>query len=90
VGAIVLAVSGEYTKIPDVIKWSAASTKSIIYNIIDIIFYNFDIILPIVSLHDSFDKIEIAIPMRYYFYFERIMGYVLASFLIAGLAGLTK
>lgn len=90
VGVIVLAVSGEYTKIPGVIEWSAASSKSIIYNIMDLTSYNFDIILPIVSLHDSFDKIEITVPIRYYFYFERIMGYVLGSFLIAGLAGLTK
>ncbi len=28
--------------------------------------------------------------VRYYFYFHQAMGYVLASFLIAGLSGLTK
>jgi hypothetical protein len=27
---------------------------------------------------------------RYYFYFRKLAGYVLASFLIAGLSGLTK
>jgi hypothetical protein len=27
---------------------------------------------------------------KYYFYFQKLMGWVLASFLIAGLSGLTK
>jgi hypothetical protein len=28
--------------------------------------------------------------VRYYFYFRKLMGYVLGSFIVAGLSGLTK
>jgi hypothetical protein len=51
--------------------------------------YSFDMLLPIVKLEEWHDKIDLIGWARYYFYAHKIMGYVLASFLIAGLAGLT-
>ena len=56
----------------------------------DIISYSFDMLLPIIRLRESHFQIDLKTWARYYFYFHKIMGYVLASFLIAGLAGLTK
>jgi hypothetical protein len=52
--------------------------------------YSFDLLLPIIRLRDSHYAIELKAPARYYFYFHKIMGYLLASFLIAGVSGLTK
>jgi hypothetical protein len=53
--------------------------------------YSFDILLPIIKLREWHYKIDLQPPwVRYYFYCHKIMGYVLASFLIAGLAGLSK
>ena len=52
--------------------------------------YSFDILLPIIRLREEHYKIELAGWPRYYFYGHKIAGYVLASFLIAGIAGLTK
>jgi hypothetical protein len=52
--------------------------------------YSFDILLPIVKLRDLHYKIDLEGWARYYFYFHKIMGYVLASFLIAGISGITK
>jgi len=52
--------------------------------------YSFDMLLPIVRLRDAHYKVDLTGWARYYFYFHKVMGYVLASFLIAGLAGLTK
>jgi hypothetical protein len=52
--------------------------------------YSLDQLLPIIQLSKHHDDIRLRIGARYYFYFHIVMGYVLASFLIAGLAGLTK
>jgi uncharacterized protein YjbI with pentapeptide repeats len=52
--------------------------------------YSFDILLPIIRLRERHYQIDLKSWPRYYFYGHKIMGYVLASFLIAGLAGLTK
>jgi len=53
-------------------------------------FYSLDMLLPIIKLRGAHYDIDLEGKVRYYFYFHQIMGYVLASFLIAGLSGLTK
>jgi hypothetical protein len=53
--------------------------------------YSFDILLPIIRLRECHYKIDLQTSwVRYYFYWHKIMGYVLASFFIAGLSGLAK
>jgi len=52
--------------------------------------YSLDMLLPIIKLRDLHYSIDLQSPARYYFYFHKVMGYILASFLIAGLSGLTK
>jgi hypothetical protein len=52
--------------------------------------YSFDMLLPIIRLRERHYQIDLESWPRYYFYVHKVMGYVLASFLIAGLAGLTK
>jgi hypothetical protein len=52
--------------------------------------YSFDILLPIIKLRDRHYHVDLKTWARYYFYAQRIMGWVLASFLLAGLSGLTK
>jgi hypothetical protein len=52
--------------------------------------YSFDLLLPIIRLREKHYQIDLEGWPRYYFYLHKIMGYVLASFLIAGLAGITK
>jgi hypothetical protein len=54
------------------------------------IFYSFDLLLLIIRLREKHYKVDLKGWIRYYFYVHRIMGYVLASFLIAGISGLTK
>ncbi len=50
--------------------------------------YSLDMLLPIIRLRDRHYGIDLQGFARYYFYFHQLMGYVLASFLIAGLSGL--
>jgi hypothetical protein len=73
-GIIVLNVSGEGRR------------NKMPYGLI----YSIDMLLPFTKLRESNSKIELAGAARYYFYFHKIMGFVLSSFLIAGLSGLTK
>jgi hypothetical protein len=59
--------------------------------VFDTLVYSLDQLLPIIQLSKRHDDIRLRDwRARYYFYFHMIMGYVLASFLIAGLAGLTE
>jgi hypothetical protein len=52
--------------------------------------YSFDILLPVIRLRDAHYQIDLQGWPRYYFYCHKLMGWVLASFLVAGLSGLTK
>jgi hypothetical protein len=52
--------------------------------------YSFDMLLPIIQLRPSHYDIDLKGRARYYFYVHKIIGWALASFLVAGLAGLTK
>ena len=56
-------------------------------------FFSLDRLLPrIVQLDKKHDDIEAELrgPVRYYFYLHKAIGFVLAGFLLAGLAGLTQ
>jgi hypothetical protein len=74
VGAIVLRISGEGPR------------NGMPYGLA----YSFDILLPIIRLRDKHYAIDLKTWARYYFYVHRIMGYLLATFLAVGVAGLTK
>jgi hypothetical protein len=73
-GAIVLRISGEGPK-----------------NGLPVgISYSFDMLLPVIKLRDAHYQIDLAGWPRYYFYVHKVAGFVLASFLVAGISGLTK
>jgi hypothetical protein len=52
--------------------------------------YSFDMLLPVIRLREQHYAVDLTGAPRYYFYCHKIMGWVLASFLVAGLSGLTK
>ena len=52
--------------------------------------YSFDMLLPLVRLRESNYKLEVRGPAQYYFYAHKLAGFVLASFLLAALSGLTR
>jgi len=52
--------------------------------------YSLDMLLPIIQLRKYHYDVTLKAPVRHYFYFHMLMGYALASFLIAGLSGLTE
>ncbi len=73
-GVVVLRVTGEGRR--NAMPWGIS--------------YSFDLLLPIIRLRESHYAIDLKGFARYYFYIHKIMGYLLASFLIAGVSGLTK
>ncbi|PTN10965.1 hypothetical protein C8R11_11523 [Nitrosomonas aestuarii] len=53
------------------------------------LFYSFDMLLPLVTLDKHHEEVTHKIDIvRYYFYFHKIMGYILAMIIAAGLSGL--
>lgn len=55
------------------------------------VLFSFDMLIPMIQLRKSHYDLDIPEPMqRRYFYFHRIMGYVLGLFLIGAISGLTK
>jgi hypothetical protein len=54
------------------------------------LWYSLEMLLPIVELRKEHYDIKLERFALYYFYFHKMMGFVLASFLIAGLSGLAK
>jgi len=73
-GALVLGISGEGRK----------------HGLPVGISYSFDMLLPVIKLRDAHYQIDLAGWPRYYFYVHKVAGFVLASFLVAGISGLTK
>ncbi|MEX3636144.1 hypothetical protein [Paraburkholderia sp. BR14320] len=54
------------------------------------IIYSFDMLLPIVKLKDSNYDVDIASKAQYYLYFHKLMGWILGTFILAGLTGWTR
>lgn len=52
--------------------------------------YSFDMLVPLIFLEKAHEEIRLRGWARYYFYFHKIVGYVLATFLVAGLSVLAK
>lgn len=51
--------------------------------------YSLDVLLPVVELKNS-EGISLSGGIELYFYFQKLLGWILGSFLVAGLAGLTQ
>lgn len=52
--------------------------------------YSVDMLLPIIELSKRHYEIHLYGFARYYFYFHKVMGWILASFIVAGITGLTE
>lgn len=54
------------------------------------IFYSFDQLLPIIELNGEFSKITLKGWSQAYFYCHKLIGFLLGTFIAAGIAGLTQ
>ena len=46
------------------------------YSMLDGLFYSLDMLIPVIQLREVHSKIDLPIPIRYYFYFIKILGYM--------------
>lgn len=53
-------------------------------------FYSLSAFLPFIELRKKFEEVDYIGWTKYYFYVHRLAGYVIGSFIIAGLSGITK
>ena len=51
-------------------------------------FYSFDRLIPVVKLSESHFKPELTGGAKYYFFIHTLAGFILASYLVAGLTGI--
>ena len=59
--------------------------------LVDCACYSLDMILPLIHLRERhYTVVDLITWAKYYFYFHKIMGYILVFFVIAGLSGLTQ
>ncbi len=52
--------------------------------------YSFDMALPLIDLNKRHEAVKLRGGATVYFYVHKLAGFVLVSFLVAGLSGLTK
>jgi hypothetical protein len=60
------------------------------YGVINPIGYSFDALLPIIRLRELHYQVELGGWRHYYFYFQRIVGWILGIFVLGALSGLAK
>jgi len=53
-------------------------------------FYSLDMLLPLIRLWGKHERIDMPPWQCYYFYIHKMFGWVLATFIVAGLSGLTQ
>lgn len=62
-------------------------------NLFEMAWASFDITLPIITLNESYEEYifsDCSNSVKTYFYFQKMIGYILGGFIVAGLAGLTQ
>jgi hypothetical protein len=85
---LLLVVIGSFVYKPPPLATHAGKDK-----VIDRVFFSLDMLLPLIELdkrHRADYAHGLARGKRFYFYVHTIFGYLLASYLIAGLSGLAK
>ncbi|MEZ5934992.1 MAG: hypothetical protein R3F54_24285 [Alphaproteobacteria bacterium] len=89
-GVSVLMTSGDYMLLNDGQAWSAASLGEGFLTLVQAASYSLDKLLPIMDLPKHHGDIVLSELSRLYFQAHKLMGYILALFLLAGITGLTK
>jgi hypothetical protein len=57
---------------------------------LDALFYSIDMFLPIIEFRKHHRDIDVTSNARFYFYLHKLVGWLVSSFIVAGLAGFTK
>ena len=92
-GTVILFVSGDFRQQKltwAVVKDRSASWAEVKRTVGNDLYYSFDMLVPLIELKKSHYNGPLKPFPEFYFVIQKLMGYVLVSFLIVGLSGLTK
>ncbi|MEL6963077.1 MAG: pentapeptide repeat-containing protein [Pseudomonadota bacterium] len=89
-GVLMLMGTGDYVLVNGQIGWSGASVDQKVLTLVQAASYSLDKLLPIMDLPTHHLNVILGDMSRLYFQGHKLMGYILALFLLAGITGLTK
>ncbi len=104
-GTIVLMMTGDYCLLDGnsiskscnhigdghgLLPWQEATGSELLINIVQAASFSLNKLLPIINLPAHHADVILGTTSKLYFQLHKLMGYVLALFLLAGIAGLTK
>jgi hypothetical protein len=89
-GVLMLMCTGDYTLLNGDVAWSGATLGQQMLTLVKAGSYSLDKLLPVMDLPAHHINIMLGDASRLYFQLHKLMGYILALFLLAGITGLTK
>lgn len=89
-GVLMLMGTGDYTLLNGDAAWSGASLGQQMLILAKAASYSLDKLLPVFDLPAHHVDVVLGDVSRLYFQLHKLMGYILALFLLAGITGLTK
>ena len=89
-GVLMLMGTGDYVLLNGGIDWSGATVGQQLLTLVQAASYSLDKLLPVIDLPAHHINVMLGDVSRLYFQLHKLMGYILALFLLAGITGLTK
>jgi hypothetical protein len=89
-GVLMLTGTQDYTLLNGGVVWSEASFGQQLLTLAQAASYSLDKLLPVIDLPAHHVDVVLSEVSRLYFQLHKLMGYILALFLLAGITGLTK
>ena len=89
-GVAVLMLTGDYTSLEGSKAWNEATDREQFLDLMLAASYSLNKLLPVIDLPLHHAKVALGTASKLYFQFHKLMGYVLALFLLAGITGLTR
>ncbi|MGH1480593.1 MAG: hypothetical protein ACRBM6_17985 [Geminicoccales bacterium] len=90
-GVVVLMATGDYLSLDsNNISWADSTDRQQFMHLVKAASFSLNKLLPVIDLPLHHAHVLLSTGSKLYFQFHKLMGYVLALFLVAGITGLTK
>ncbi len=90
VGVAVLMLTGDYLSLNNGLDWNASTDLQQFMTLVQAASYSLNKLLPVIDLPSHHIEIPLGTASKLYFQLHKLMGYVLALFMLAGITGLTR
>ena len=89
-GVAVLMITGDYLLLGGNVPWGEATGWEKLINVAQAASFSVNKLPPVIELPIHHDQIIFGTASKLYFQIHKLMGYILALFLLAGITGLSK